>query len=214
MLFRSRDEFADRVDWLGVGYGMTPGLVDFWRANGFGTVHLSTTRNETSGEHSAIMLDPLSEAGQALHERHTDWCLDRLPAMLADPLSDLDADVIRAALRSIDGEATLDLSRWEWRVVAGLPAGAAIFDTAPRPFRRLALRHFVAPAGDARDAISAREERLLVRKALQAHSWGTVADELDYHSHSTCMRAFGDVVGTLVDAYGTAFAREQKRGLE
>ncbi|MEF8838908.1 MAG: tRNA(Met) cytidine acetyltransferase TmcA [Haloarculaceae archaeon] len=209
-----RAEFANRVDWLGVGYGMTSGLVDFWRTNGFATVHLSTTRNETSGEHSAIMLDPLSDPGADLLERHTDWCLERLPAMLGDPLSDLDPDVVRAALRSIDGEPAFDLSRWEWRIVAGLTAGAAIFDTAPRPFRRLALHHLVAPARDARDTISAREERLLVEKALQARSWGTVADDLGYHSHSTCMRAFGDVVGALVDAYGTAFARDERRRLE
>ncbi|MFB6086935.1 MAG: GNAT family N-acetyltransferase, partial [Haloarculaceae archaeon] len=61
-----RAEFADEVDWLGTGYGATPDLVRFWAANGFRTVHLSTRRNETSGEHSVVMLDPTSDAGQRL----------------------------------------------------------------------------------------------------------------------------------------------------
>ncbi len=207
-----REEFAPRVDWLGVGYGMTPELVSFWDRNGFDTVHLSTTRNETSGEHSAIMLDPVTAAGEDLLERHTDWFLRRLPGMLSDPLSDLDPDVVRAALRSVEGVPALALDEWEWRVAAGVPDGAAIYDTAPRPFRRLALRHLVAPADPA--LLADREERLLVRKTLQANRWGRVADALDYHSHGTCMRAFGDAVDRLLEAYGDEVAMAERRRFE
>jgi tRNA(Met) cytidine acetyltransferase len=212
LLAEVREEFADRVDWLGVGYGATPELVSFWRENGFAAVHLSTTRNETSGEHSAVMLDPCSEAGNALLDRHAGWFLRRLPGMLSDPLSDLDPDVVRETLRAVSGTPALDLDRWEWRVAAGVPAGAAILDTAPRPFCRLALRHLVAP--DDPDLLSDREERLLVRKALQARRWSTVADELGFHSRSTCMRSVGEVAGDLVDAYGGDVAGAERRRFE
>jgi tRNA(Met) cytidine acetyltransferase len=201
-----REEFGDRVDWLGVGYGATPDLLDFWRSNGFYTVHLSTTRNETSGEHSAIMLDPTSEAGEDLLAGHTDWFLRRVPAMLADALSDVEPDVVRAALRTVAGQPDFDLSEMEWRIAAGMAHGAAVFDTAPRPTRQLALRHLVDPE---QNLLSAREERLLVTKALQARPWSAVVDALDYHSHATCMRTLGSAVGTLVEAYGTDAARAE-----
>jgi tRNA(Met) cytidine acetyltransferase len=132
--------------------------------------------------------------------------------MLSDPLSDLDPDVVRETLRAVSGTPALDLDRWEWRVAAGVPAGGAILDTAPRPFRRLALRHLVAP--DDPDLLSDREERLLVRKALQARRWSTVADELGFHSRSTCMRSVGEVVGDLVDAYGGDVAGAERRRFE
>jgi tRNA(Met) cytidine acetyltransferase len=209
LLAEVRAEFADRADWLGVGYGATPRLVGFWAGNGFRTVHLSTSRNGTSGEHSAVMLAPLSPAGEDLHDRHAAWFCERVPATLADPLADLDPDVVRAVLRATDATPAVDLSTLEWRVAAGLPAGAAIFDTAPRPVRRLAFRHLVAPADP--DALSADQERLLVRKALQARPWDEVADELGFHARSECMRAFGEAVDPLVALYGDDVDGERGR---
>jgi tRNA(Met) cytidine acetyltransferase len=208
LLDEVRAAVAGDADWLGVGYGATPDLLAFWRRNGFRTVHLSTTRNETSGEHSAMMLDGLTGAGRRLHDRHAEWFCERVPAMLADPLSGLDPDVVRAALGATDAAPSLDLSRFEWRVAAGLPDGAAIFDTAPRPVRRLTFRHLVDPADP--DALSDRQERLLVEKALQARPWSAVADDLGFHSHAACMRAFGRAVGPLVDCYGEAWVRRER----
>jgi tRNA(Met) cytidine acetyltransferase len=222
LLEEVRAEAADRgLDYLGVGYGATPELVDFWADNGFRTVHLSTTRNERSGEHSAVMVAPISRAGRDLLARHTGWFLRRAPGMLADPLSGVDPDVVRAALRATDGLPDPGLSEFEWRVVAGTAEGAAIFDTAPRPFRRLALHHLAAagatagPDGDGTDsdtgpALDARAERLLVLKALQARPWPDVADALDSPSTAECKRALGRVAGDLVDLYGTETAREER----
>jgi tRNA(Met) cytidine acetyltransferase len=205
LLTAVRDEFADSADWLGVGYGATPELIEFWTRNGFSTVHLSTTRNDRSGEHSAIMLDPLSESGQALQDRHTDWFRQRLPGLLGDALAGVDVDVIRSTLDSLEGTIAVDLSPWEWQIAAGITAGQAILDTAPRPIARLALRHLVDPADP--DALDDRQERLLVRRVLQGHPWDTVAEELDYHSTASCKRTLPDAVRPLVELYGTETAR-------
>ncbi|MBX0294464.1 tRNA(Met) cytidine acetyltransferase TmcA [Haloarcula nitratireducens] len=207
LLDEVRAEFDDEVDWLGVGYGATPELVRFWRRNGFGTVHLSTSRNDTSGEYSAVMLDPRSKDGRALAERHAEWFLARVGAVLSDALADCDPDVVRAALRAVDGAPSLDLSDWEWRLVAGVPGGAAILDTDPAPFRALAVRHLVAP--DDPDALADREERLLVRKVLQAQSWDGVTAELDFVSRRQCMRALGGTVERLTRLYGEEWVQEE-----
>jgi len=194
-------------DWLGVGYGATPELIQFWRENGFETVHLSTTRNDRSGEHSVLMLDALSSAGEELHSRHTNWFLRRTPSMLADPLSELDPAIVRAACRAAGGTVRLDLTAMEWRVAAGLPHGAAIYDTAPRPIRRLFFRHLVDPADD---VLSAKQERFLLRKALQGAPWSTVTDEFAFQSEAECKRALGRAVEPLVELYGTETALEER----
>ncbi|NEU57216.1 tRNA(Met) cytidine acetyltransferase TmcA [Halorussus sp. MSC15.2] len=210
LLAEIRREFADDLDWLGVGYGATPELLRFWRENGYRAVQLSTTRNDTSGEYSALMLDPLSEAGAALRDRHARWFASRVASMLADPLRDADADVVRELLRSVDAPVELDLSDWDWRTVASSAYGPGLYDAAPRPFRRVALKHFVDPQGSS-DALSPLEERLLVRKVLQGHPWPQVADELGFHSAGQCMRALGDAYEPLVDRYGTEAATAEKR---
>jgi len=210
LLAEIRAEFDGELDWLGVGYGATPELLRFWRANGYRTVQLSTTRNDESGEYSALMLDPLSEAGADLRDRHAAWFASRIGSMLADPLRGADADVVRALLRSVDAEIALDLSEWDWRAVAASAYGPGLYDAAPRPFRRLALRYFV-DAADGETLLSARHERLLVRKVLQGRPWPAVANELGFHSAGQCMRALGDAYEPLVDRYGSEAALEEKR---
>jgi tRNA(Met) cytidine acetyltransferase len=194
----------DAVDYLGVGYGATPRLLSFWRENGYVTVHLSTTRNDASGEYSAIMLRPLSAAGEDLADRHGAWFRRRVGDVLADALDDADPDVVRAALAAAEGPVDLELTDFEWRVVASAAYGPGLYDVAPRPFRRLALRALV---DDALEEPAA--ERLLVRKVLQAHPWDEVAADLGYVSSRQCMRALGDAYEPLVDRYGGPAAREE-----
>jgi tRNA(Met) cytidine acetyltransferase len=207
LLSEIRDEFGQTVDWLGVGYGATPELVAFWRHNGFDIVHLSTTRNDTSGEYSAIMVDPTSAAGEELRRRHTEWFGARIGAALSDALADCDPDVVRTCLGTLDTPPEPDLSAWEWRLVAGMPSGASVLDTNPAPLGRLTLWHLAA--SDEPDALTAREERLLVRKVLQAHSWQDVADELDFVSRRACMQALAGVAETLTRVYGDELARSE-----
>ena len=204
-----REEFNSSVDWLGTGFGTTPGLLEFWRANDYRTVHLSTTRNDASGEYSALMLAPRSDAGRRLHDRHAEWFVRRFGALCTDTLDDLEPDVARAVLRSVDTDVDCELTDHEWRLVAGAAYGSGLFDVDPGPFRRLAIRYFIEDP----DAIelSAREERLFVMRALQAREWEWVADRLGYHSTSQCMRALGDAFCPLVDHYGTDVALEVRK---
>jgi tRNA(Met) cytidine acetyltransferase len=202
------DERAEAdVDYLGVGYGATPELLSFWADNGYATVHISTTRNETSGEYSALMLRSLSPDGAALEERHAAWFRDRIGGVLADQLRDLDPDVARAALRACDATPDPALSDREWRVVVGASYGPGLYSADPDAFRRLALSHLADPD---RTDLTPREERLLVRKVLQTWPWSAVADDLAYVSERQAMRALGDAYEPLVDEYGDAAAREER----
>jgi len=206
---------AAGLDWLGVGYGTTPDLLSFWAANGYRTIHLATTRNDRSGEYSALMLDPLSEAGQELHDRTARRFGRRVGDVLGDALDDADPDVVRAALSATDATAAppLNLTDWEWRVVAGAAFGPGLADVAPGPFRTIAVRHLIDPADPA--ALRPRQERLLVRKALQTWDWPAIRDATDFHSTGECMRAYGDAFEPLTSLYGTDVAHaERARYLE
>jgi len=207
LLADCHDEFGADVDWFGVGFGATPRLVRFWERNGYRTVHCSTTRNAASGEYSAIMLRPAGPAGRDLHDRHARRFRPRMRDGLSDALTDLDPDVARAVLRATDASPSPDLSDHEWQVVAAAAYGPGLYDAAPGAFRDLAMAQLVDPD----DALTDRQERLLVRKPLQTADWARVADDLDYVSTRQCMRALGDAFRPLVERYGTAAAREERR---
>jgi tRNA(Met) cytidine acetyltransferase len=208
LLGEIRAEFADDADWIGTGFGATPELLRFWRENGYRAVHLSVTRNDRSGEHSALMLSPLSPAGRDLCERHAGWFADRAAGVLSDSLSEVDPEVVRATLSAVGVDRDPDLTDREWRVVAGAAYGPGLFATDPGPFRELVVTHLVGTAE--RDALPARAERLLVATVLQGRDAGAVAEELGYHSRGECLRAVGDAVATLADLYGGAVAREER----
>ena len=199
---------GEEVDWLGVGFGATSRLVRFWAANGYRTVHVSTTRNARSGEHSAVMLRPTSEAGADLAERHGAWFVERAHGVLSDALGGLDPEVARLALGATAAPAPLDLSAHEWRVVAAAAFGPGLYDAAPGAFGRLALAALV----EGGSGLTAEQERLLVAKALQHRPWTAVAEAQGYASKRAAMRAFGEACRPLVDRYGgTAAEREADR---
>ncbi|WP_458206327.1 tRNA(Met) cytidine acetyltransferase TmcA [Haladaptatus sp. NG-SE-30] len=206
LLGEIRREFST-LDWLGTGFGATPELLRFWSENGYRTVQLSTTRNDASGEYSALMLDPLSDAGGDLYDRHARHFAERIVSVLTDALRDMEPDVVREALRATDTTISLALSDWEWRLVAASAYGPGQFDHGPDPFRRLVVKQLVDPADS--NLLSADQERLLVRKVLQAHRWPGVADELGYHSAGEAMRALGKAFQPLVDQYGNDTAQAE-----
>ena len=202
LLTRCHEEFDDAVDWIGVGFGATPRLLSFWRANGYRTVHLSMTRNATSGEHSALMLRPCSKAGDDLADRHIRWFRERIGGQLSDTLAGLDPDVVRGAVRAASPPASGDehepvaLNERGWRVLAGVAYGPGTYAAAPHVFRQLAMAQLTSPIAE----VSPREERLLVRKVLQCAPWATVADELGFVSERQCKRAFGAIAAKICAA--------------
>ncbi|WP_253738020.1 tRNA(Met) cytidine acetyltransferase TmcA [Halohasta salina] len=212
LLERCHAEFADAVDWFGVGYGATPRLVGFWRANDYRPVHLSITANDRSGEHSALMLRPSSAAGRELVDRHTARLRERIGPMLCDVLSDVDPDVVRELLAAA-GPPTggdLDLTDREWQVVAGVGYGPGTYEAAPGVFRRLSLAALSRPV----DELTERQAHLLIRKVLQGEPWASVAEALDYASTSQCMREMGAVARTFCAVFGGAVAEAERERYE
>jgi len=51
---------AERLHWLGVGFGLTAQLLGFWGRKGFLTTYVRQTANETTGEYSCIVLKELT----------------------------------------------------------------------------------------------------------------------------------------------------------
>lgn len=214
LLDRIHAEFGDDVDYFSVGYGATPRLLRFWQRAGYRTVHLSTSRNDISGEHSAIMVRPArgdgtvgdGNLGRSLLDRHAVAFRDRERDGLSDAHRDVDPDIVAGALQACPAAVSADLTEIEWRSVVGASFGPGMYNSAPGAFRDLALAALIDDAARLGD----HEKRLLVRKVLQGRPWEAVAEELGYVSPASCMRALGDAYEPLVERYGTEFALAER----
>lgn len=60
LLLKLSERRAERLDYLGVSYGLTSQLLRFWKKAGYTPVYLRQTPNDLTGEHSCVMLKELS----------------------------------------------------------------------------------------------------------------------------------------------------------
>lgn len=201
-------EFGGDVDWVGVGFGVTPALISFWSSQWFETVHLSITRSDRSGEHSAIMIRPTSPSGRALVERHARWGLDRLQGTVTDVHRRVDPGIVDAVLGAIRRPVHIELDDRDWAMLQAASEGRGTYQLHPTPARSLVLKHFVDPVANVE--LEPQQRAVLVAKILQGRSWMTVADSMGYISIRMCMRDLGRGLDTLVDAYVEEIDREDK----
>ncbi|MGH0114495.1 UNVERIFIED_CONTAM: hypothetical protein FKN15_019635 [Acipenser sinensis] len=96
LLLKLSERPAERLDYLGVSYGLTPPLLKFWKRAGFVPVYLRQTQNDLTGENTCIMLKELNseEASQ-----QSNW----LPAFWKVlSRAQLDADFTAYDLKRLD----------------------------------------------------------------------------------------------------------------
>ncbi|RWS12857.1 N-acetyltransferase-like protein [Dinothrombium tinctorium] len=75
LLLTLKERKAERLDYLGVSYGLTADLLRFWKKSGFVPVYLRQTPNELTGEHTCIMLKVIADETNELKENHS-WLCD------------------------------------------------------------------------------------------------------------------------------------------
>lgn len=61
LLLNLNERKAEKLDYLGVSFGLTPELLKFWKKSSFTPVYIRQTSNDLTGEHSCIMLKVLDE---------------------------------------------------------------------------------------------------------------------------------------------------------
>ena len=136
LLLQLSERPPERLDYLGVSFGLTQQLFKFWKRLGFVPTYLRQTANDLTGEHSAIMLKVLSDdsgassGGSWLPAFWADFrkrvvnllasdCFRKFPSTLAVSLVGVDkkksAELLEPlTLEDLRGEITpYDLSRLE-----------------------------------------------------------------------------------------------------
>jgi N-acetyltransferase 10 len=68
LLVALSDRPPERLHWLGVSYGLTQELHEFWRKGGYTPLYVRHTPNDLTAEHTCVMLRPL-HASLSVEER-------------------------------------------------------------------------------------------------------------------------------------------------
>ena len=88
-----QNEKTQGRDVIGTSFGLNEELLDFWEKLKFEIVRVGFTREQTSGEHAAIMLLPLNERGVKLGVEATTRFSRQCHYWFCDILKDLSTDI-------------------------------------------------------------------------------------------------------------------------
>ena len=216
LLLKLSERKPERLDYLGVSYGLTQELLRFWKRCGFTPAYLRQTANDLTGEHSTIMLKILNheEGDGKLSDNATSW----LPLFWADfrrrfvnllgydfrkfsptlaltVLSNktMEKSMGDAGKQNIDGSGLgllitpYDLKRLE-QYGNNMADYHLVMDLMPS----LAKLHFLYQVeGMGRCHLSALQQALLVGMGLQCKSADSLAQELGkslFHCNSRVMQ--------------------------
>lgn len=63
LLQRLSDRRPEKIDWLGVSFGLTPELFRFWKRGGYIPLYIRQSANDLTGEYTTVMLRGVQEHG-------------------------------------------------------------------------------------------------------------------------------------------------------
>jgi tRNA(Met) cytidine acetyltransferase len=187
---------AARIDCLGSSFGATRELLAFWRRAHYVPVAIGVRRDASSGAHALLILQGLNAPMIALMESERARFAELMPAMLADPLQQLEPAVVAAVLAA--------LAEPHYRLTPRDRADVRAFVSAARGYDYCQLALWKATLILLSDQrlrlqLDALQRGVLIARVLQKHSWAEVARRYGLTGRAQvlhCLRsAFDDAVG-------------------
>jgi len=188
LLLKLSQRSAEKLDYIGVSYGLTKTLLPFWRKTGFVPVYISQKENSLTGEHSCIMLKSIRDNDNSWLERF--WkdfrrrflhllgftCFRKMPARVAlgiiinqncttDNYETMSASDLDKFLTNFDLKRLEEFTRSHDR--------CSIVDIIPR----LALKYFEGKMKDVH--ISPLQMEILLAVGLQFKTYKEVSSEME-----------------------------------
>ena len=195
MLLKELTSSTEDVDMLCTSYGATSELMALWRKNSFQPVRLGLTREASSGCHSLLMLQPVTENGKQLLQQARGRFLKQLPLLLTDSLNKLDSRIFLPLLQ--DAMHSSDLSSDSSKLLKHFAAAQLPFDAVFPELVELAI--WAARSGNAA-RLAPRQQDIFFSRVLQRETIQSLAARLQLAGKREVQRSLQDAVQKLMVA--------------
>ncbi|GAA4648920.1 GNAT family N-acetyltransferase [Kistimonas scapharcae] len=187
-------------DFIASSFGATPELLNFWQASGLTPLRLGSTRDTASGEHSALVMLPLSETASNLHTLARKRFIQQLPLLMSDSLRDIDAPLAAALFSETPHSPAMEcghLTEQDWMDSVSFACSNRTYDGCV-----LAIEKMLLKALQKKPALIASEAMtLLVRKVLQKYSWQEVATQCQLSGEKAVVALLRRATGQLIELH-------------
>ncbi|MFO7603623.1 MAG: GNAT family N-acetyltransferase [Gammaproteobacteria bacterium] len=188
------------VDAIGASFSASIEGLDFWQKNHFTPVRIGMSRHQASGEHSVMVLHPVSETGQVIMDKARQRMLDALSYHLEEPLADLDQALVS---RLTDAEVRMNpaLTADDWQELVLFAYAHRTYAEALGPLVKLAGRI----ATDNR--LSTLQQKVLRDKVLAHQDWESVVRHTGVAGQKQGLQILRQAVRDTLPHYGPASIR-------
>lgn len=180
-------QFGQRLDYLSTSFGATDALLRFWTRRQYQAVRIGFSRDAASGCHALMMVKPLTGRAQSWltqAEQMFDLCV---PEWLSTSLRDLETDVVRALLPSLNGRP---LSSVHLKLIRHYAHGGNSFESVQVWLKQWLL------------SLEAQQiESLLISKVLQNHSWSECAHTFGFAGRKQVEAQLRQVITDLLSQH-------------
>lgn len=180
------------IDAVGASFAATDELLRFWQHAGMSPVRMGLTREHTSGAHAAVVLKPLSADGETVFNRARDRFIRHLPSLLADPLRDLDAELISRLVAETPSVCEEALTEADHQDIRSFIYGQRGYEVCAWPIEKLIRQLFADPKQAV--CLSPVIRKLLSLRVLQKHNWKTIIAELQLDGRKSALQLMRQAV--------------------
>jgi tRNA(Met) cytidine acetyltransferase len=166
-------------DYLGVSFGGETRLIQFWQANDMKAVRIGVHPGASSSQQSVMHIKALSTAGESMLKQARTSYARQLPALLAEPLSQLPAELIILLLKEIETPSLSDLTEQEWLDAIAYAFGNRGYDYTQNTIQTLTLKALVD------GLLDDLQNSLFIKRVLQKQSWSECTTALGLSGKKT-----------------------------
>ncbi|MFP3873132.1 MAG: tRNA(Met) cytidine acetyltransferase TmcA [Thiohalophilus sp.] len=185
-------EAEAELDAVGASFSAGAELMPFWQRAELIPVRLGLTREHTSGRHSALVLRPLSPAGQTVFARARERFEQHWASLRAGPLRDLDPALAARLQPSNPVQPQPTLTRADREDIDSFVHGLRGYEVCAWPLEKLVTRLFARPECAAR--LDPADRQLLTRRIVDKCDWPTLCDEFKLKGQKTARRCLREAV--------------------
>jgi tRNA(Met) cytidine acetyltransferase len=180
------------IDAVGASFSASAELLDFWQHAGMQAVRMGLTREHTSGAHSVLVLKAITGDGESVFNQARDRFVRHLPSLLADPLRDLDSELVTRL--TADFPATRDdtLTEADQQDIRSFIYGRRGYEVCAWPIEKLVRQLFAEPTQLA--CFSPDIRNLLSLRVLQKHDWKAVIAQLELKGKKAALQLMRQAV--------------------
>ena len=176
-------------DAIGTSFGMNKTLLEFWRKSKFDVVRIGFTREQTSGEHAAIMLLPLSEAGKKVNKEACARFNKQLPFWFDDVLKDIPSEIMDSF--QVEMKEPFELTQFDKKDLQSFNQYSRNYELCIA-----ALNKFVMMKQDeiAEDDFPANFRQVLNNKLVKKISWKDIGKKMGLSGQNEARKLFHQAI--------------------